>query len=248
MGLLRNLYERGKVGVKKICTSIAASFNTAVADVAEALGCDKYAQERRDVAEDWRRSHEKWGRELDGLRNEAKLGVSDKKLVEKSTEVKNYFEVRYATRKASDTLRDMTAVDRQKEVATVMEDVAGILGIKEKPTIKFFQPTETQTYMGAYRKSDNTLFMNAALIDCNDPRLYVEQISTGVHEMMHALQWQAMLADDNDGYSQELVDSWRYNAIPGHYIKPDDNPWLYTHQALEVPAFGIEKVINNSLK
>ena len=248
MGWFSTTCKRIGAGVSKAWSGLAASVNTVVADVAGALGNKEYENERREVAEDWRRKREKWDNRLKDLRVQAKvekyMDEAEPKVVQKAKDVKSYFESRYSDRKASDKPRDMTVSEREEEIRTVAQDMVTVLDIKDAPKVEFVQPTEKESYMGMYDHSKNTLYVNLAYIDSNDPRAYTEQISTVVHEMLHVLQWQVMLSDDTQGFSKELVNSWRYNAL--HYVT--DDPWLYRHQPLEAFTFGIENAIKENLK
>ena len=251
MGLGSFLINTGKrvhASISRGLCSLAAGVNTVVADVACAFGNKEYENERREVAEDWRRKREKWDNRVKELRIKAKveryMQDAEPEVVRRTKSVKSYFSNRYSERKASDKLRDMTVQERVDEIKTVAQDMATVLGIKDAPKVEFVQPTEKESYMGMYDHSKNTLFINLAYIDSKDPRAYVEQVSTVVHEMLHALQWQVMLSDDTQGFSKELVNSWRHNAL--HYVT--DDPWLYRHQPLEAFTFGIENAIKEDLK
>ena len=248
MGWFSTTCKRVSAGIGKAWSSLAAGFNTVVADVAQAFGNKEYENKRREVAEDWRRKREKWDNRLKELRIQAKVEKymqdAEHEVVLRTKRVKSYFSNRYSDRKASDKLRDMTVQERADEIKAVAQDMVTVLGIKDAPKVEFVQPTEGESYMGMYDHSKNTLFINLAYVDSKDPRAYVEQVSTVVHEMLHALQWQVMLSDDTQGFSKELINSWRYNAL--HYIT--DDPWLYRHQPLEAFTFGIENAIKEDLK
>lgn len=253
MGWFSRTKEKIKAGFGKVVSSIAAGTSTVIADVASFVGAKETAENLRISAEGWRDERKKWDDRLRELKIESKFsrGSKGEELEKKDTEnikaIQDRFKERYATETLSNKMRNMTVTERCEEMKGVAEDVGKILGIKEQPEVVFFEPTyENRLMMGAYNHTEKKLYLNVACVACNDPRVYVEQASTIVHEMVHAMQFQMILSDDTQGYSKDLVNRWRFNA--GHYFQPEDGDMLYSTQPLEAWAFGYERAIKKYLK
>lgn len=249
MGWLSRKLNQAGVWIAKTANTISAKATERIADVAGFFGAHNTEETLRESAEHFREKREKWDNRLRNLKiedNFVSAGGSEPESpdIEKIKDVQDYFKTKYATRSTSDTFRGMSQTERCSEMEQIAKDVSKILGIKEEPKIVFV--TDDKRTFGSYCHKDNTLSLNVTNVGCNDPRLYVEQVSTVVHEMVHAMQFQVILSDNNYGYSQELIKEWRLNAID--YFKPEDGDLLYRTQPLEAWAFGYEKAIRNLLK
>lgn len=249
MGWLSRKCKQAKAWVAKTYNSVAAKTTEIITDVASYFVKPETEETLRRSAENYRDKREVWDRRLRVLNNEEKFvkgggSEPEKPDIKKIEGVQDYFKTKYATRSVSDTFRGMTQVQRCKEMEVIAHDVSKIMGIKEEPKVVFV--TDDKSSFGSYCHGNNTLSLNVTNVGCNDPRLYVEQVSTVVHEMVHALQFQVMLSDDHHGYSEELVEKWRLNAA--NYHDPAEGDYLYRTQPLEAWAFGYERTIRNLLK
>lgn len=251
MGWLSRKFKQAGAWIAKTYNTVSAKVTEVVADVSSYFVKPETEEELRRSAENFREKREKWDNRLRELKIEDKFvkgggSEPEKPDIKKIERVQDYFKTKYATRSASDTFRGMTQVQRCKEMEVIAHDISKVLGIKKEPKVVFV--TDNKSSFGSYCHDNNTLSLNVTNVGCNDPRLYVEQISTVVHEMVHALQFQVMLSDDHHGYSEELVKSWMLNALPENYIHPWESDYLYRTQPLEAWAFGYEKAIRKHLK
>lgn len=251
MGWLSRKFKQAGAWIAKTYNTVSAKVTEVAADVSSYFVKPETEEKLRTSAENFREKREKWDNRLRELKIEDKFvkgggSEPEKPDIKKIERVQDYFKTKYATRSASDTFRGMTQVQRCEEMEVIAHDISKVLGIKKEPEVVFV--TDNKSSFGSYCHDDNTLSLNVTNVGCNDPRLYVEQISTVVHEMVHALQFQVMLSDDHHGYSEELVKSWRLNALPENYIHPWESDYLYRTQPLEAWAFGYEKAIRKHLK
>lgn len=140
--------------------------------------------------------------------------------------------------------------DRKNKIEELVPKAARAMGIKNPPTLEFFVPDRIEqihSLCGGYRRSDNTLRLNLAMIVSEEPELFREQVSTIFHELVHTRQHEAVsaLADgkpfEEYGYSAEYIQVMAENML--NYITPDENPEAYSKQPVEAEAFWFEEQI-----
>lgn len=140
--------------------------------------------------------------------------------------------------------------DRKNMIVELVPKTAQAMGIKNPPEVIFFVPDSIEqihSLCGGYSRQDNTLKLNLAMIVSNEPELFREQVSTIFHELVHARQYEAVMAWANDkpceeyGYSTEYLQLIAYNML--NYIGPDENYEAYTKQPIEAEAFWFEEQI-----
>lgn len=104
---------------------------------------------------------------------------------------------------------------------------------------------EEASVFGYFSREDNTLFINAGLIICDNIEFAEEQVYTVYHELMHARQWAAVCAwastpqGDTMGYSMDRILEYANNFA--HYTSPRDNYERYRNQPLERDAYAYEQ-------
>ena len=83
------------------------------------------------------------------------------------------------------------------------------------------------------------------------PELYIEQVSTIVHELVHARQrlavedWINGKSVERYGYTEEYVQILADNF--NNYITPDENPEAYSKQPVESETFWVESQIKSQI-
>lgn len=91
--------------------------------------------------------------------------------------------------------------------------------------------------MGSYDPSKNSLMISNAYI--NQDSCNIELVKTVLHELKHAVQFNAIGRGGNVwGYSQETLIAWTNNFQ--NYISSALDPEGYMCQPLEVDSFGFE--------
>ena len=154
-----------------------------------------------------------------------------------------------------ETVVNSNPEDRKKKIEELIPKAAQAMGIKNTPTLDFFVPDRIEqmnSLCGGYRLSGNTLRLNLAMIVSKEPELFLEQVSTVFHELMHVRQYEAVsaLADgkpyEEYGYSLDYLQVLADNML--NYITADENYEAYTKQPIEAEAYWFEEQIKPSFK
>lgn len=140
--------------------------------------------------------------------------------------------------------------ERKKKIEELVPKAARAMGVKNPPKLEFFVPDKIEqlhSLCGGYRRTDNTLRLNLAMIVSNNPELFHEQVSTVFHELLHTRQYEAISAFaegkpyEEYGYSADYIQIMAENML--NYITPDENPEAYSKQPIEAEAFWFEQHI-----
>lgn len=143
-------------------------------------------------------------------------------------------------------LLQLSVDERKKLMNEIVEDAARLFDV-EPVNFRILYPTNEEEFhifgCGFYSKNDNLLCINGAYILNDDPAFTEEQIFTVFHELQHARQFAAMDRERDYGYSEELVNEWRYNIVV--YIHSSECDEAYRKQAIERSSFGVERMIRD---
>lgn len=143
--------------------------------------------------------------------------------------------------------------DREKKIEELVPKAAQAMGIKNPPTLEFFVPDNIEqmnSLCGGYRRGDNTLRLNLAMVVSGEPELFHEQVSTIFHELVHKRQHEAVSAwaegkpYEEYGYSVDYIQVMAENML--NYITPEENYEAYTKQPIEAEAYWFEEQIKPS--
>ncbi len=108
---------------------------------------------------------------------------------------------------------------------------------------------EEKAVLGYFSNKDNTLYINAEFIVCDNLELAKEQVYTIYHELMHARQWAAVCSwastppGDTLGYSKDKILEYVNNFA--YYIQPEWDREAYRCQPIETSAYGFETELKN---
>ena len=151
------------------------------------------------------------------------------------------------------TLENLNETQRIDTFQNFVQDAIVDLNLDKTNLDVQIVPPETEEEMSVYgyfSRKDNTLFINAEFIVCDNLELVKEQVFTVYHELMHARQWAAVCAwastpqGDTFGYSVNRILEYANNY--GHYISPRVDRELYRWQPLERDAFGFESKLKEA--
>lgn len=146
-----------------------------------------------------------------------------------------------------DTLVNMNEKQRIETFQNFVQDAIIDLNLDKTHLDVQIVPPETEEEMsvfGYFSRTDNTLFINAEFIVCDNIELAKEQVFTIYHELMHARQWAAVCAwastpqGDTFGYSVNRILEYANNFAD--YVSPGEDRERYRNQPLERDAYGFE--------
>lgn len=141
-------------------------------------------------------------------------------------------------------LQELSIDERKDLICEIVEDTVELFDI-DPVSFEIMYPTSREAFFacgcGFYKKSENLLCLNGAYLMDERLELVKEQIYTIFHELKHARQFAAIANEKNYGYSEEIIDAWKYNTIV--YILPYESDEAYRKQALERDAFGFENYL-----
>lgn len=237
MGILSSLKSVGKAIVKGVVKAVDCTLQV----------CEAVATVTADACHWVRDKIRKWTSPTppkDPVHPSAK--EADKPLVDNSIRtVREHFPATVV-----ETAIHSNSEDRKKKIEELVPKAARAMGIKNPPTVEFFIPDSIEqlhSLCGGYRRSDNTLRLNLAMIVSQEPELFREQVSTIFHELIHTRQHEAISAFaegkpyEEYGYSAEYIQIMAENML--NYITPGENPEGYSKQPIEAEAFWFEEQI-----
>lgn len=152
------------------------------------------------------------------------------------------------------TVENLTEEGRVKKISELVPMIATSMGLESSPDLEFYVPEDMeQMYRscGAYNWVEHKLKLNLAMIVHDAPELYIEQVSTIVHELVHARQrlavedWINGKSVERYGYTEEYVQILADNF--NNYITPDENPEAYSKQPVESETFWVESQIKSQI-
>ena len=152
-----------------------------------------------------------------------------------------------------DTLTNMNESQRIETFQNFVQDAIVDLNLdKTNLNVQIVSPEteEEMSVFGYFSRSDNTLFVNAEFIVCDNLELAKEQVFTVYHELLHARQWAAVCAwastpqGDTFGYSVNRILEYANNY--GHYTSPIEDRERYREQPLERDAYGFESKLKEA--
>ena len=239
---------RAEAWVKRATTSIASGVNQVIADVAEFCGDEKLCSAAKKRQQEFERQNGIWRKRMDELkvkdRYEAKGGCSETPDIQLVKDVTLFLDHRYE-RQARKRIKDMSPLERTKEVETVAMEFGKIFGVEIKKVNIFIPDKKQINNCGSYDWSEGTVNINISQMFSDDERVLVDVISTVAHELYHARQWNAAIGKKDYGYSSEKQLIWANNFM--QYYPPEFGP-LYYYQPLEADARGLENAIKDSLR
>lgn len=148
-----------------------------------------------------------------------------------------------------ETIAEMSVDERMRLFEELAEDVRDLFEV-DKIQFEIVTPETEEEFrsmgLGFYYNSEKLLCLNGACIQCDNPGLWEEQVYTIFHEMKHARQYAAVSKTHDYGYSEDLLETWKYNMVV--YISPAECDEAYRKQALEKDSFGFEDMIRENMK
>ncbi len=152
----------------------------------------------------------------------------------------------------SNFVEQTTEEKRAEKIAELVPVIAQTMGIKNIPEVEFYVPEDEEIVSyGAYNWRENKLKLNLAMAVSNDKEIYKEQVSTVLHELIHARQigavkaWICGESIEEYGYQGSYIHMLANNMF--NYITIDESPEAYIKQPLEAEAFWFESKVKPSL-
>lgn len=118
--------------------------------------------------------------------------------------------------------KELAAMTRDQRIAK-MEEIAQKIAttMQVNPTVKI-QPLPAG-YRGAYREIENTIYINAVLLEDDFSERAIDSIDTIIHELNHARQWAAIKGQDL-GYSKGRIRQYTKNWL-WYFSGCDERYW-----------------------
>lgn len=139
-------------------------------------------------------------------------------------------------------INNSTVDQRASDVKNMTFEMAEVYGVKINDVILYVPETDLEkSAWGYFSPNDNSVYLNASLVYCNDNILNRQVYVTILHELKHARQWAAVNKWQDYGYSKDLIYSWNYNW--NAYIRPEESDEGYRKQPLEFDAFEFSNEI-----
>ena len=132
-------------------------------------------------------------------------------------------------------------VERKQILQDYMNEVIRIYGLKDvKPSINWesLKYEQLSCTMGQYSHSNHTVTLNENVLSdrYNNWNSYDYLLVTVSHELRHAYQHEAVDHPTRYLVSQETINSWRDNFVPGNYVSPSTDYQRYRDQPVEADA------------
>lgn len=165
--------------------------------------------------------------------------------IELLTKIKEYIGCNYPNG-IEEKLAGLSEEELVEKFKDVINDASELMGVSLSE-INFYTPeSESEAFLyGFYRRDNNSININLAILLSGKTTLVTEQFFTIFHEMKHALQWAVVNSPDNYNYPPEQVVEWAYNFL--HYISYVENDEAYLKQPLERDTFGMEEVLKGNI-
>lgn len=216
---------------------IFETVKNAFSDLAEAISCKiREWQSRREIAKEKARYK---GR-LIGSEIQYEPEEPDKEL---ALRVISYLQKRFPNGIES-KIQEISIDERRDLLCQIVEEAEQIFDV-DSVNFEILYPTSAEEFYaygcGFYNRSQNLLCLNGAYLMDEHIELVEEQIYTIFHELKHVRQYAAIAHERDYGYSEEILDAWKYNVVV--YILPTESDEAYRKQALERDAFGFENYV-----
>lgn len=193
---------------------------------------------------------QEWGKKLSDLGN--RIGKKESKRILEPTDLEAAERAKetinehfpYGIEATLEKLSEEERIDKFKELAQSAIEDLGLDKTDLDVQIEIPETEEQASVFGYFSRRQNTLFINAGFIVCDNLELVKEQVYTIYHELMHARQWAAICAwastpqGDTMGYSVDRILEYANNYA--HYTSPNENYERYRNQSLERDAYAFE--------
>lgn len=138
------------------------------------------------------------------------------------------------------TLKNKTAEERIQLLDDFGKKITKVYGVDDIP-VEIGYPTNyaEMRYCGSYNDEKKRVFINAAYVESENPRLAAEQVFTIIHEVNHARQWATIRDYEKFGYSPQRA--WELALNQRYYIRPDESDRAYRMQPVEAQSFELEE-------
>jgi len=226
-----------KVDDMNFIERIFETVRNAFSDLAEVISCKiREWQARCEIA----KGKKRYIGHLTGSEIQYEPEEPDKEL---ALRVVSYLQKRFPNGIES-KIQEISIDERKDLICQIVEEVEQIFEV-EPVNFEILYPTTAEEFYaygcGFYNRSENLLCLNGAYLMDEHIELVEEQIYTIFHELKHARQYAAIAHERDYGYSEDILEAWKYNVVV--YIRPNENDEAYRKQALERDAFGFENYV-----
>lgn len=129
-------------------------------------------------------------------------------------------------------VEDASYSERIALAEEMVQKLTEVYGLELEPCRLFVDSNETNC--GGYEIKERRINLNIAAMFSEDEAQVYELLDTIVHELRHAVQWEAVRTADFWNMDGETRDRWRENFM--NYVSPGQDINGYIHQPVEEDA------------
>lgn len=243
MGLIARFKEKAKEvgthikdGVTRVWEGVK-NVTKEVRDVARFA-----AGQVKDKINEWDKRYKEWKAKrqyIKGAKAEQHVVVDEKPDIDVKEKTKKLLDNTFHG-KVEETLKVKTPAERIKCIEDFGKDLTKICGV-EDVTVEVAYPADpvSMQCFGYYNDEEKKVYINAAVVECDHPRLVAEQVFTVIHEVNHARQWAIVRDYEKFGISPQKA--WELMLNMRYYIRPEENDEAYRKQPVEAESYRMEE-------
>ena len=229
MGILRKIRIKVKALVDLVSSSIEEWFDKVIEQFNKWYSRYKYFVEKETY--------------IDDVKQRESTYSANQQDQELANECQHYLDV-VLPNGLTGVLEPMSDQERLDFVKNLVNELSNLMSVNIS-RVDYFSPTSLQEAgtMGVFLSDENTIYLNAMfLINLEEPKFTENMVRTILHELKHARQYAAIEDNTVFGYSQEILEVWRYNLA--YYIRPEQCDEAYRKQPVEADAYGWANLIH----